>query len=56
MYTIDEHATHCENASPVGNTVEYRPRKPRIVCGTIPRHETASGTDSSRSARINAGH
>jgi hypothetical protein len=56
LFTVDEHATHCENASPVGNTVEYRPRKPRIVCGTIPRHESASGIDSSRSARINAGH
>jgi len=56
LFTVDEHATHCENASPVGKTVEYRLIKPRIVCGTIPRHESASGIDSSRSARINAGH
>ncbi len=56
VITIGEQATHWENASPVGNTVEYRPRKPRIVCGTIPRHDAASGVVSSRSARINAGH
>ena len=56
IVTIGEQATHCEKASPVGKTVEYRPRKPRIVCGTIPRHDNASEVDSSRSARIKAGH
>jgi hypothetical protein len=56
VFTVGEQATHCENASPVGKTVEYRPRKPRIVCGTTPRQESASGIDSSRSERINAGH
>lgn len=55
-FTMGEQATHCENASPVGNTVEWRPRKPRIVWGTIPRQDKASGAESSISERINAGH